>query len=74
MSQAVGVTKMRELQELVRRIQSAAATAIAEAPNSATELDKHQIRRQAAEAVESLGRVNYWISQAYGIDRKSLIP
>lgn len=62
---------MRELQELVRRIQSAAAVAVAEAPSTATELDKHQIRRQAAEAVESIGRANYWIAQAYGVDRRS---
>jgi len=61
-----GMRLMIRMSELSKAMTDLAAEAEQGAPG-ASELEKHQIRRQASIASESADRSRYWIGQAYRV-------
>ena len=63
-----GMRLMIRMSELSRAMTDLALEA-EQGASGASELEKHQIRRQATIAAESAGRSRYWIGQAYKVSR-----
>lgn len=61
-----GMRLMIRMSELSKAMTDLAAEA-EQGASGASELEKHQIRRQASIASESADRARYWIGQAYRV-------
>ena len=62
-----GKIVLRRLQKIVEEIEKLSSEAAAKAPSSDESLEKHQIRRQGAQACEALKRQAQWIGQSFGV-------